>query len=169
MTLTHIYGFRNWYVPNAMKEIHAWFTGERKLKTENRSLTEQAVAVYLSAKLPHGLFYEYDPVCQDAKQLLKQAVSAGEAEALGLAVYVDMGLCVLAECDWEALPGHLQALYGQTDDPELKNILSDFPAHLKQFQEEREYLEMVVRVLGLREQGLPPDLGAHDPTYYGDE
>ncbi len=167
--LTYIYQFRNWYVPKALMQVHRWFTGERKLPTENRSLTQQAVAIFLSAKLPHGLFYKYDPVCQDAKALLEQALAAGEAEALALAVYIDMGLCPLAKADWEALPHYLQMLYAQTADPELGEIFSDFPAHLKQFQEERKDMERVVQILGLRMQGLPMDLGAHDPAYYGDD
>ncbi len=167
--LTYIYQFRSWYVPNALKQIHAWFTGERKLPAENRSLTQQAAAVLLSAKLPHGLFYKYDPVCQTAKGLLEQALAAQEAEALALAAYIDMGLCPLAKADWEALPQHLQALCEQTGDSELGEILSDFPARLKAFREERKDMERVVQILGLRNQGLPVDLGAHDPAYYGDD
>ncbi len=167
--LTYLYQFRNWYVPNALKEIHAWFTGERKLPAENRSLTQQAVAVYLSAKMPHGLFYRYDPVCQDAKALLEQALAAQEAEALPLAVFMNMGLCPLAKPDWQVLPHQLQALYAQSADPELGEILSDFPARLEGFQKERKDMERIVQILGLRNQGLPVDLGAHDPAYYGDD
>ena len=48
MMLSEIYGFHNRSVPNELKEIHKWFTGERKLRSENQTLTEQAVAVYLS-------------------------------------------------------------------------------------------------------------------------
>ena len=166
--LKQVYEFQKWSVPKQLKEIHKWFTGERKLPNENQTLTEQAMAVYLSAKLPHGLFYEYDPICQDAKALLEQALAAGEEDALRLALYVDMGLCAVAEYDFEAVPSRIEALYENTGDRELKSVLSDFPAYLTKLKADRENLEMVVRVLGLKEQGLPPDLGAHDPAYYED-
>ncbi len=169
MMLSEIYGWHKGSVPNELKEIHKWFTGERKLPNENQTLTEQAAAVYLSAKLPRGLFYEYDPICQDAKALLEQALTAGEEDALRLALYVDMGLCAVAEYDFEAVPSRLEALYEKTGDQELKDILSDFPAYLTKLKADRENIEMVVIVLGLKEQGLPPDLGAHDPAYYGDD
>ena len=68
----------------------------------------------------------------------------------------------------EAVPSRIEALYVKTGDQELKSILSKFPAYLTKLKADRENLEMVVRVLGLKEQGLPPDLGAHDPAYYED-
>ncbi len=152
-----------------LKDIHAWFTGERELPEKGRTLTEQAAALFLGAREPNYVYGWYDGVSYDAWKLLGTAIAEGDLEALRLATYLDMGLWIRAKQDLSRLPITLLALYGKTGDEEIKQMLADYPTCRNQLKRERDRLRIIAGTNQLMEQGLPTDLGAHDPAYYGDE
>ncbi len=152
-----------------LKDIHAWFTGERKLPEKGRTLTEQAAALFLGAREPNYVYGWYDGVSYDAWKLLGSAIAEGDLEALRLATYLDMGLWIRAKQDLSRLPITLIALHARTQDAEIEEILADFPRYKAEYKRSREDIRMKLGIQKLMEQGLPTDLGAHDPAYYGDE
>lgn len=150
-----------------LKHIHAWFTGERELPDDDTNPAALAAACYLSAEpVKRWLFPDYDPICDEARKLLDKGIAAGDIDALRLSVYIDMGLWIQAEYDWELLPIHLKALYDATGDEEIKDILENYPQWFETTKKEREDAQFIILIQTLRDQGLPPDLGAHDPAYY---
>lgn len=153
-----------------LKNIHAWFTGERELPDDDTNLTVLAAACYLSAKpVKRWLFPQYDSICDEGRKLLNKGIAAGDIDALRLSVYIDMGLWIQAEYDWELLPIHLKALYDATNDAEIKNILDNYSEWFEKTKKERENAQFIITIQTLRDQGLPSDLGAHDPAYYKED
>ncbi len=150
-----------------LKDIHAWFTGERELPNDDTNPTVVAVACYLSAEpVKRWLFPEYDPICDAARDLLEKGIAAGDLDALRVSVYIDMGLWIQAKYDWELLPVHLKALYDATKDAEIESILDNYSEWFEKTKKKRERAQFIIGIQTLRDQGLPPDLGAHDPAYY---
>ena len=158
---------KTFFTLEQLKEIHAWFTQEQSLPETNRTLTQQAADCYLSAKpVKRWLFPHYDSICDEGRRLLEEGIKAGEIDALRLSVYIDMGLWIRANYNWELLPVHLKALYEKTNDKQIKEILDNYSYYLAKFKEARYDAQLVAGVQSLKTQELPQDLGAHDLAYY---